>query len=59
MKNYYQMFNVGKAKYLVNYHDGVKKHADGSPFYDVKIFKNKKIKDQFIKNLILNGYKHL
>lgn len=43
--------NVGKAKYVVSYHDGIKHHNDGSPFYDVAIFKNKKKKDNFIKQL--------
>lgn len=41
MKTYNIQFNVGKVKYLVNYHDGEKKHKDGSPFFDVKTFKNK------------------
>lgn len=56
MKNFYEMQNVGRAKYLVNFHDGEKTHNDGSPFYDVKIFKNKKVKNEFVKNLTLNGY---
>lgn len=42
--------NVGKAKYVVNYHTG-KKHADGSDFYDVAIFRNKKRKDEFVRKL--------
>lgn len=45
-----EMFGVGKAKYLVNYYTG-KKHEDGSEFYDVRIFKNKRLKDRFINLL--------
>jgi hypothetical protein len=29
-KEYYTMQNVGKCKYVVNYHDGIKLHKDGS-----------------------------
>ena len=34
-------YNVGRAKYVVNYSDGTKHHADGSEFFDIAIFKNK------------------
>lgn len=56
MKDYKIMFNVGKAKYLVNYHNGIKKHKDGSNFYDISIFKNKKDLNAFIKELEEQGY---
>jgi hypothetical protein len=55
-KNYYQMNNVGKAKYTVSKHDGVQTHKDGSPFYDISIFKNKKKRDDYIKGLRADGY---
>ena len=42
-KKYYTMFGVGKAKYLINYFDG-HYNKDGSEFYGVKIFSNKRIK---------------
>lgn len=42
MKKFNVMYGVGKTKYLVNYHDGIKTHNDGSEFYDIAIFKNKK-----------------
>ena len=51
------MYNVGKAKYVINYHNGIKKHKDDSPFYDINIFKNKKYFNSFIKKLLLEGYK--
>lgn len=44
------MYGVGKAKYLVTYYTG-KKYPDGSYFYDIKLFSNKKKKDLFIKQL--------
>lgn len=50
------MYNVGKAKYLVNYYNGVKTHQDGSKFYDISIFKNKVKMNKFIKELEEKGY---
>ena len=48
--------NVGKAKYLVSYHDGQKTHNDGSPFFDISIFKNQRTMKQFIRELESLGY---
>ena len=55
-KLFNEMMNVGHAKYVVNYHDGVKTHSDGSDFYDIAIFKNQVKKNAFVKELKLNGY---
>lgn len=55
-KNYYVRENVGKAKYLLNFHNGVKTHPDGSPFYDIEIFRNKKDLARAIKQLKAEGY---
>jgi hypothetical protein len=55
-KRYNEMFNVGKVKYLVNFHDGKKTHSDGSPFFDIRTFSSKKLKDTFVKSLIAKGY---
>lgn len=49
--------NIGHAKYVVNYCDGKHRYDDGSLFYDIRIFKNKRLKDQFIKSLKQLGYK--
>ena len=49
--------NVGKAKYVVSYHDGKKTNKDGSPFYDMAIFKNMKDFMNFKKKLKPEGYK--
>lgn len=42
MRDYYIQYNVGTCKYVLNYHDGEKTHADGSAFYDCAIFSNKR-----------------
>jgi len=55
-KKYYIMHNVGKVKYLINFHDGQKTHQDGSDFYDIGCFSNKRKLAQFEKQLINNGY---
>jgi len=50
------MNGIGKAKYTVNFHDGMKKHSDGSDFFGIEIFKNKKKRDAFVKSLRAAGY---
>ncbi len=42
--------NVGKAKYLLSYYNGINQHKDGSEFWGIKIFRSKKKLDSFIKN---------
>ena len=42
VKLYNTSFGIGTAKYVVNFHDGIKRHNDGSRFYDIRIFSNKK-----------------
>jgi len=56
MKLYYTQRNIGKAKYVINYHNGIKKHKDGSAFYDVAIHSNKKDHNDFAKKLVSQGY---
>lgn len=41
-KTYYRQDNIGTAKYTVSYHNSIKKHRDGSPFYDIAIFQEQK-----------------
>ena len=57
VKLYHTTFGVGTAKYVVNFHDGIKRHNDGSRFYDIRIFTNKKEMGKFIKELEKYGYK--
>ena len=47
---------IGKSKYSISYHDGVKKHKDGSDFYDIEIFKNKVDLEKGIKNYKSKGF---
>ena len=56
MKQYNIRYNIGKAKYVVNFHDGVKRHKDGSMFFDIAIFRNKKKMNQFVTKLKLDSY---
>lgn len=56
VKRFNTMTNIGHAKYVVNYHDGTKKHTDGSDFFDIDIFKNKKKFNEFVQSLINDGY---
>lgn len=49
--------NVGKVKYLVSYHDGEKRHRDGSNFFDITCFKSKVKLNEFINSLVKQGYK--
>lgn len=56
MKRYYIHYGIGHAKYVVSYHDGIKKHNDGSEFYDIAIFKNKIPLNNFVNKLISEGY---
>lgn len=50
MKHYIQ-YNIGKSKYVVNFSDGSMQHKDGSEFWCIKIFHNKKKMGDFIKSL--------
>ena len=54
---FYTQNNIGHAKYCVSFHDGIHKHPDGSDFYGIRIFKNKKKLNAFTNSLINNGYK--
>jgi len=57
VKRFYQRDGIGNAKYTVSAHDGVSKHKDGSDFYDIAIFKNKKDLEAYKKELISQGYR--
>ena len=56
MKRFNLKHNLGKVKYLVSYHDGEKKHKDGSDFFDIACFKNKVKLNAFINGLLKQGY---
>jgi len=50
-------YNIGKVKYVINYHDGVSKYPDGSKFFGVYTFSNKKKFEQKQDELLTQGYK--
>src|SRR6056300_562834 len=56
-KRFKRQDGIGKSKYTISYHDGKKKHKDGSDFFDIKIFKNKKDLSDFVGTLAKQGYK--
>ena len=51
MVKYKIQYNIGKVKYLLSYYDGIKKHSDGSEFWDVKCFNSNKKMKKFLKTL--------
>ena len=55
-KRYYQQDRVGSAKYTISYHDGKQKHKDGSDFFGIQTFKNKKDLAKFVNTLHKSGY---
>ena len=56
MKHYYTQYNVGRVRYAVSFHGGEKKHSDGSPFYDLRTFSNRRDHSRFIASLKKQGY---
>ena len=48
---------IGNAKYSISSHDGVKKHKDGSDFFDIETFKNKVDLEKAIKKYTASGFK--
>jgi hypothetical protein len=57
MKRFYIQNNIGKAKYVVCFHDGIQKHSDGSDFYGIAIYKNKIKMEKICLEVLDNGYK--
>ena len=57
MKTYNVQYGIGSARYVVNFHNGEKTHNDGSPFFDIEIFKNKRKLKSFTSSLKKQGYK--
>ena len=56
-KQFNTQMNVGRAKYVVNHHDGEKTHPDGSQFFDIAIFSDKRSFERFVAQLKKDGYK--
>ena len=53
---FYIQKNIGRSKYVLNYHDGIQTHKDNSPFFGIEIFSNIKKLNNRIKELRLLGY---
>jgi hypothetical protein len=56
MKTYQDNSQIGKTRHSVSFHNGIKVHKDGSPFFDLQIFSKRKEKENFIRDLESNGY---
>jgi len=56
LKKFTVMQNVGKARHVVSFHDGVTVHGDNSPFFDMRIFGRKTDLVKFVKELESAGY---
>jgi hypothetical protein len=56
MKTFNVQQNIGNARHVVNFHDGVKTYPDNSPFFDVRIFGRKAEANRFAWDLEKAGY---
>lgn len=56
MKTYKVQQSIGMARHVVSYTTGDKRHRDGSPFSDMRLFSNKRERDKFIAELKSLGY---
>lgn len=56
MRTFYEQHGIGRAKYTVSFHNGTSTHKDGSPFFDIAIFRNKRKMERFKKDLAEQGY---
>ena len=56
-KEYYEQDEIGTSKYTVSFNNGIDRHKDGSLFYHIQTFSNKREKNVFVKDLISKGYK--
>ena len=56
-KQFYTQNNIGSVKYTISYHDGKSTHTDGSLFFGILLFNNKKKFEDKIKELKNKGYK--
>ncbi len=56
MKTYQDNSQIGKVRHSVSFHDGIKVHKDGSPFFDLQTFTKRKEKEKFIRDLKNSGY---
>lgn len=55
-KAYHTLQMAPRGRHVVSFHDGVKTHPDGSPFYDIRIFGRKRDAERFERELKAMGY---
>lgn len=53
---HYRQTSFSRGQHSVSFHDGTQFHKDGSPFFDIRIFKNRKDANAFVKRLVKEGY---
>ena len=56
MKSFNIMYNIGRAKYCINTNDGIKKHSDGSDFYGIYLFSNKRKFERKLRELTQSAW---
>lgn len=56
MKRKVYLMKLGRASHVVSFHDGVKTHRDGSPFYDIQVFRNEQKARNLLAKLLAEGY---
>jgi len=56
MDKIYNETRMARGFHLVSFHDGVKTHHDGSPFFDVRLFKRERDAAKFARDLKKSGY---
>jgi hypothetical protein len=56
MKQFYIQYGIGTAKYVVNHHDGKSTYRDGSKFFGIALFSNKRKLNVFVRLLRKAGY---
>ena len=56
MKTFRYNPQIGKSRHCVSFHDGAQTHADGSPFFNLRICGNKKKLALFLSELKQDGY---
>ena len=57
-RKYNVQYNIGHAKYVLNFYNGFSEYDDGSERWGINIFSNKKKLNAEIKELESKGYKY-
>ena len=52
----YRLLWMGRGRHTVSYHDGIKRHADGSPFFDFAVCKTERAQRKLVNELRRQGY---